>query len=94
MTLRGFLFLLVVGVAVSMASGLVVERFTAPGLERTLAFAAPVGLALYLAGRWGERRGWISGHAQLGRRRQTGASTEGAAPAVPTGIDRSTGEPK
>ena len=77
MTVRGFVFLLLVGVAASVASGLVVEQFTAPGLQRTLAFAAPVALALYLAGWWGERRGWIGGHAQLGRR------TDGFGPARP-----------
>lgn len=67
MTVRGFIFLMLVGVAASIVSGLVVERFTAPGLERTLAFAVPVGIVLYLAGRLGEKLGWISGRFEWGK---------------------------
>ena len=68
MTLRGLVFLMLIGVAASIVSGLVVERFTAPGLERTLWFAVPVAVVLWLGGLYGERRGWIRGSAQLGRR--------------------------
>ena len=67
MTVRGFIFLMVVGVAASIVSGLVVERFTSPGLERTLAFAVPVGVVLYLAGWVGEKLGWMGGRFEWGK---------------------------
>lgn len=67
MTVRGFIFLMLVGVAASIVSGLVVERFTAPGLERTLAFAVPVGIVLYLAGWLGEKLGWMGGRFEWGK---------------------------
>ena len=91
MTVRGFIFLMVVGVAASIVSGLVVERFTAPGLERTLAFAAPVCIVLYLAGWCGEKLGWMGGRFEWGKPQ---ARPTPPAAANNEANDHSTGEPK
>jgi hypothetical protein len=66
MTLKGFLFLLAVTVVTVMAAGFIAEHYTAAGIERTLAVGAISALVIFPAGRWAERRGWISGRLQLG----------------------------
>ena len=58
---RGFALMLVFAVAVSIVLGLVVERFTAPGWERTFWFGVGLTAILFPAGRFAERRGWIHG---------------------------------
>jgi hypothetical protein len=85
MTSRGFLFLLVVTVAAITVASQIAERFTAPGLERTLAVAVLTALVLMPAARWAERRGWIKGELQLGRSRAAAAG--GTDPAAGTGQD-------
>ncbi len=67
MTVRGFIFLMVVAVAASVASGLIVERYTAPGLERTFWFAVLTGLVVFPAGLLAERLGWMRGRLNLTR---------------------------
>jgi len=84
MTSRGFLFLLVVTVAAITVASQIAERFTAPGLERTLAVAVLTALVLMPAARWAERRGWIKGELQLGRSRAAAGGTD---PAAGTGQD-------
>ncbi|MBU6270067.1 MAG: hypothetical protein KGQ67_02075 [Betaproteobacteria bacterium] len=66
MNARGFVILLLFAVAASVVVGLVVERFTAPGWERTFWFAVGLGGILFPAGRFAERRGWIHGFWQAG----------------------------
>ncbi len=61
MNARGFAILLVFAVAASVAWGLLVERFTAPGLERTIWFGIGLAGIIFPAGRYAERRGWIKG---------------------------------
>jgi hypothetical protein len=63
---RGFVILLLFAVAASVGVGLLVERFTAPGWERTFWFAVGLALILFPAGRFAERRGWIHGFWQAG----------------------------
>ena len=68
MNSRGFAFLLVVTVAAVVIAGLLVEGHTAPGLERTLWVALLTAAVVFPAARWAERRGWIRGGVQIGRR--------------------------
>jgi hypothetical protein len=58
---RGFVILLVFAVAASIALGLIVERFTAPGMERTFWFAVALAAVIFPAGWYAERRGWVKG---------------------------------
>jgi hypothetical protein len=58
---RGFAILLVVAVAASIACGLIVERYTAPGMERTFWFAVGLAAIIFPAGWYAERRGWVHG---------------------------------
>ena len=61
MNSRGFVILLLIAVAASVACGLIVERYTAPGMERTLWFAIGLAAILFPAGKFAERRGWVHG---------------------------------
>ncbi len=65
MSARAFIALMIVAVAASVGAGLLVERHTAPGLERTLAFAIIVAGVVFPVGWWMERRGWIRGGVDL-----------------------------
>ena len=72
MTQRGFLFLFAVAIVVSLVGGKLIEPYTAPGIERTIWFGVILAAALYPAGRFAERRGWVRGKVDLtrvGRRR-------------------------
>jgi len=82
---RGFVILLVFAVAASVGVGLLVERFTAPGWERTFWFAVGLAIILFPAGRFAERRGWIHGFWQAGpaRRAQPAAESSQGEPASP-----------
>ncbi len=79
---RGFALMLVFAVAVSIVLGLVVERFTAPGWERTFWFGVGLTAILFPAGRFAERRGWIQGfwYAGPAARPGTGQPTADAVP--------------
>ena len=81
MTLKGFLFLLVVTVAAVIAAGMLAERYASPGLERTLVVACLTGLVVFPAGRFAERRGWVSGRLQLGELKNEFAKKPPASPA-------------
>ncbi len=61
MNSRGFAILLVFAVAASVALGLIVERFTAPGMQRTFWFAVGLAAVIFPAGWYAERRGWVHG---------------------------------
>lgn len=61
MNSRGFAILLLVAVAASVACGLIVERYTAPGMERTFWFAVGLAAIIFPAGWYAERRGWVHG---------------------------------
>jgi hypothetical protein len=74
---RGFVILLLFAVAASVGVGLLVERFTAPGWERTFWFAVGLALILFPAGRFAERRGWIHGFWQAGPARPATKSSQG-----------------
>ncbi len=67
MTVRGFVFLMIVAVAASIGAGLIVERFTAPGFERTFWFAALTAIVVFPAGWLAERLGWVRGRLNLTR---------------------------
>ena len=75
MNARGFAILMVFAVAASVVIGLVVERFTAPGFERTLWFAIGLAAVIFPAGRFAEKRGWINGFWHGGPQTQQGPST-------------------
>ena len=75
---RGFALMLVFAVAVSVVLGLVVERFTAPGWERTFWFGVGLTAILFPAGRYAEKRGWIHGFWHAGPAARGGASQPGA----------------
>ena len=81
---RGFALMLVFAVAVSIVLGFVVERFTAPGWERTFWFGVGLTAILFPAGRFAERRGWSHGfwYAGPAARPGTGQSTADANPAA------------
>jgi hypothetical protein len=66
-SLKGFLFLLVVTVLTVMAAGLIAERFAEPGLQRTAVVAVIAALVVFPAAKWAEWRGWIKGSLQLHR---------------------------
>jgi hypothetical protein len=77
MTSRGFIFLALVAVLASVIAGSVVERFTAPGLERTVWFGVILVAAMYPAGIFAERRGWVRGKLDLGGRGRTAGKGAG-----------------
>jgi hypothetical protein len=81
---RGFALMLVFAVAVSIVLGLVVERFTAPGWERTFWFGVGLAAILFPAGRFAERRGWIHGFWHAGPAARANASPPAAEQASPT----------
>jgi hypothetical protein len=76
---RGFVILLLIAVAASVACGLIVERYTAPGMERTLWFAIGLAAILFPAGKFAERRGWVHGIWRAGV--PLGAEVSGTTPA-------------
>ena len=61
MNSRGFAILLVFAVAASIALGLIVERFTPPGMQRTFWFGVGLAAIIFPAGWFAERRGWVHG---------------------------------
>ncbi len=71
MTVRGFVFLLIVTVAAVGIGALVAEGFTNRGLERTLAVAVITAAIVFPAAYWAEKRGWISGALDLNRRKDS-----------------------
>ena len=79
MNSRGFVILLLIAVAASVACGLIVERYTAPGMERTLWFAIGLAAILFPAGKFAERRGWVHGIWRAGV--PLGAEVSGTTPA-------------
>ncbi len=61
MTLKAFLFLLVVTIVAVVGSALIAEALLAPGFERGVLIAVLAGLVVFPAARWAEYRGWIKG---------------------------------
>lgn len=88
MTVKGFIFLMVVTMAAVAAGAAIGDQVAAPGLERTLTVALVAAPVVYLAGIFAERRGWVSGHFNFGRR------GDAEPRAQDNDNDRSSGDPK
>ena len=61
MTLKAFLFLLVVTIVAVVGAAMVAEALVGPGFERGILIAVLSGLVVFPAARWAEYRGWIKG---------------------------------
>ena len=61
MTLKAFLFLLVVTIVAVTGAALIAEALLPPGFERGIVIAVLSGLVVFPAARWAEYRGWIQG---------------------------------
>ncbi len=61
MTLKAFLFLLVVTIVAVTGAALIAEMLLPPGFERGIVIAVLSGLVVFPAARWAEYRGWIQG---------------------------------
>jgi len=84
---RGFAILLLIAVAASVACGLIVERYTAPGIERTFWFAVGLAAIIFPAGKFAERRGWVKGVWRAGSPDTGTGAPAAAAGQSPTGGD-------
>jgi hypothetical protein len=60
-TLKAFLFLLVVTIVAVVGAALIAEAIVGPGFERGVLIAVLAGLVVFPAARWAEYRGWIKG---------------------------------
>jgi hypothetical protein len=60
-TLKAFLFLLVVTIVAVTGAALIAEALLPPGFERGILIAVLSGLVVFPAARWAEYRGWIKG---------------------------------
>jgi hypothetical protein len=60
-TLKAFLFLLVVTIVAVTGGALIAEMLLPPGFERGIVIAVLSGLVVFPAARWAEYRGWIQG---------------------------------
>jgi hypothetical protein len=60
-TLKAFIFLLVVTIVAVVGAALIAEALVAPGFERGILIAVISGLVVFPAARWAEHRGWIKG---------------------------------
>jgi len=60
-TLKAFLFLLVVTIVAVTGAALIAEALLPPGFERGIVIAVLSGLVVFPAARWAEYRGWIQG---------------------------------
>jgi hypothetical protein len=60
-TLKAFIFLLVVTIVAVVGAAMIAEALVAPGLERGILIAVISGLVVFPAARWAEYRGWIKG---------------------------------
>ena len=61
MSLKAFLFLLVVTIVAVVGAAMIAEALVAPGFERGILIAVIAGLVVFPAARWAEYRGWIKG---------------------------------
>ena len=96
MNSRGFAILLVFAVAASIALGLIVERFTPPGIQRTFWFGVGLAAIIFPAGWYAERRGWVHGVWRAGgdpKPTATATDLTAGGDATPT-TRQSSGEPK
>ena len=96
MNSRGFAILLVFAVAASVALGLIVERFTPPGMQRTFWFGVGLAAIIFPAGWYAERRGWVHGVWRAGgdpKPTATATDLTAGGDAPPT-TRQSSGEPK
>ncbi len=96
MNSRGFAILLVFAVAASVALGLIVERFTPPGMQRTFWFGVGLAAIIFPAGWYAERRGWVHGVWRAGgdpKPTATATDLTAGGDATPT-TRQSSGEPK
>ena len=61
MTLKAFIFLLVVTIVAVVGAAMIAEMLVGPGFERGILIAVLAGLVVFPAARWAEYRGWIKG---------------------------------
>ena len=94
MTVKGCIFLMVVTMAAVAAGAAIGDQVAAPGLERTLTVALVAAPIVFLAGIFAERRGWVSGHFDFGRRGDAAPREQDAARTQDNDNDRSSGDPK
>ncbi len=71
MTVKGFVFLLIVTIAAIGIGSWIAERFTPRGLERTLAVALITAAIVFPAAYLAEKLGWIRGGLRLTRRKDS-----------------------
>ncbi|HVL56737.1 MAG TPA: hypothetical protein VM491_09545 [Burkholderiaceae bacterium] len=76
MTVKGFIFLLIVTVVAIGIGSAIAERFTGRGLERTLAVAVITAAIVFPAAWIAEKLGWIQGGLRLNRRKDSEATRE------------------
>jgi len=60
-SLKAFIFLLVVTIVAVMGAAHISEMLVEPGFERGIIIAVLAGLVVFPAARWAEYRGWIKG---------------------------------
>jgi len=60
-TLKAFIFLLVVTIVAVVGAAMIAEALLDPGFERGILIAVISGLVVFPAARWAEYRGWIKG---------------------------------
>ncbi len=65
MTVKGFIFLMLVTIGTVMIAGTVAEFFTKEGFERTIVVAVATALVVFPSARWAERKGWIKGSVRV-----------------------------
>ena len=70
MTLKAFLFLLVVTIVAVVGAAMIAEALVGPGFERGILIAVLAGLVVFPAARWAEYRGWIKGEWSPGGARR------------------------
>ncbi len=91
MTSRVFIILIAIAIGASVIAGLIVDRYTAPGMERTVGFGLIMALILFPIGYWMEQRGWIRGGVDLRKtlapKKPAPPADAGAGPAPQPGSD-------
>ena len=96
MTLKAFIFLLVVTIVAVVGAALIAEALVAPGFERGILIAVISGLVVFPAARWAEYRGWIKGdwspggvrrEEQEARRKREALAQQQAETAAPDSSD-------
>jgi hypothetical protein len=99
-TLKAFLFLLVVTIVAVVGAAMIAEALVGPGFERGILIAVLAGLVVFPAARWAEYRGWIKGdwspggtrrEEQDARRKREAIAKERAQSGTPNASDEPAG---